>query len=126
MKLQELQEFSGMDIDIQTAFIEYGLIWKQTNKNRSKSKEEYKFIYITKKENNKIYYDYGYFTRKEWENLCGEEWFDLKKVCSFSGQTKKEFIANFPENMFHAIAYHGIENIFGSSYYENDYIEIDE
>lgn len=119
--LYQLRGYSGNDSSIETSLIEYGVVWKKTKKN------EYKFLYATSNlENGKMFFDYGFISKKEWESLCKEEWFKLPEVCDFAGQTENEFMENFPQNIYIAIMYHGIENIFGTSYCENDYIKINE
>ena len=112
--------FVGIDADLATSLYEYGLMWGQ---NKFCDPDEYLFIYgveVTPDEDNGFVYNqfsYSYMTRKDWEELVSEEWFDITRVivaCGISDIAK--FNAGFPHAVFDAIAYYGYENIFGSTY----------
>ena len=108
--LYRYRGFNGPDVSLKTSLTEYGIIWKQIKK------DEFKFIYLI------IYapsrFDYGFMTKKEFLSLCSEDWFDLPAVLNFAGSNKADFLSHFPSSIVSAIQYHGVENIFGTSYTE--------
>jgi len=120
--------YSGTDVDIATSLFEYGIIWHDTKslkkvKKEDKRPEEFHFIYgidIKEDEFGNLEYcqfSYSYLSKSDFIDLCNESWFELDKVLDYTGETKEDFINAFPYSVYSAVSYHGVENIFGSSYY---------
>ena len=122
MKLSELKSFEGVDIDLDIALFDYGLIWGEVEPNN------YLFYYgVDYGENgHPVLFDYGHMSKDEWVELLNEDWVDIKGIESFCDNTKQELIDMFPRGVDTLLAYYGHENIFGSSYnpfeIENDII----
>jgi hypothetical protein len=125
-RVSDYRGFEGPDIDIATSLFEYGLVWKKAKK------DEYIFIYgvdIRGHGDNPeqwAYFDYAFMNKKDWTNTVKESWFSgrsrgepllsrspIEISCDMSLQG---FINQFPYSVQSAIAYHGTDNIFGSSY----------
>ena len=111
MQFIKEEEFEGVDVDLNTALYEYGIIWKEM------SSDNYLFYYGTITDNAGIYYkfDYSYMTKEEWIELLNESWVDIKRMESYADTTKKEMIESFPFNVDVMLNYYGCENTFGSS-----------
>ena len=100
--------YIGVDASLDISLYEYGLIWKET------SSGEYNFIYgINSEDDEYSFFDYGFMSIKDWDNMLNDSWFDLKAVESFSGDK-----LSFPYDVHTALQYHGYQNIFGESYRE--------
>lgn len=109
-------EFQGVDVNLEISLFEYGISWKE------KEKDNYEFIYgINSKDNNYYLFNNAFMNKKEFIELINEQWFKIQDVCSYMGITEKELINDFPHCMNSVISYHGVENIFGTI---NDYFKI--
>jgi uncharacterized phage-associated protein len=115
----EQHGYSGIDADLATSLFEYGMAWKEDDK-------QIEFIYgIGLKEE-----DYNQFDRcsfaldldvyKEFDWACFEE------VHLCMGSIKEDWDAlPLPQKIYDLVSYYGFENIFGSSYWEGFQIEED-
>ena len=104
--------YTGVDASLYISLYEYGLIWKET------SSGEYNFIYgINSEDDEYSFFDYGFMSIKDWDNMLNDSWFDLKAVESFSGGE-----LSFPYDVHTVLQYYGYENIFGGSYYPSEIV----
>lgn len=118
LKIQDLKKegYSGVDANLATSLFEYKLIWKKHDDKTN----EYKFIYEAPRYSvkDKVLFDYGYIAEKEFNEMINEEWFNLPGFLNFLGLEKESFYEMLlPYKVFEATCYHGVENIFGSTYY---------
>ena len=113
--------YSGPDIDIETSLAEYGIIWKEVKK------DEYRFVYgigFNKEDyGGETYYtlfDYGYFNRRLWMELCAEGWFSIEAFAEYCGMSPNDIVnSDYWYSLIpSAISYHGAENIFSPCYTE--------
>jgi len=113
----EQHGYSGIDACLATSLFEYGLAWKEDDK-------QIEFIYgigVNDEDYNR--FDRCSFAldldvRKEFD------WSDFKEVESFTGLTRDQFDAlPLPQKIYDLVSYYGFENIFGSSYWEGFQIE---
>ena len=113
LKQYEDAGFDGVDVSLDIALFEYGLIWQKTEPN------EYKFIYGIGIDEDCNYnlFDYAFFSQEDWNDLLDNtDWFDTDAVCRYYGISKKQLKEGFPYTISDAISYYGFENIFGGSY----------
>lgn len=127
----EKQGFQGIDVSLEISLFEYGLIWVKNKECTADN--EFLFIYGVNGNSENSYnefqyttFDSGYMTKKDFAESFYFEDENLKSIESYTGQTKNELIDNFPNSISDIESYHGIENIFGSSYYEGFSIYNDE
>jgi len=104
--------YYGVDVNIQTSLLEYGLV---VNDNVDVN-NQHKIIFVVdwKDFGQPNAYNYSYISEEDIRVIFDEEWFDKKGFLSFIGQTEKEFfntsLANQLDDM---IAYYGKLNILG-------------
>ena len=119
-KLEQLG-YIGTDADLATSLFEYGLAWKEDDK-------QIEFIYaiggdydkIEYKKFDRITFNTDLDVRKEFD------WADFAEVESFTGLTSDQFDAlPLPHKINDLIGYYGFENVCGSSYWEGFQIEED-
>lgn len=116
VEFYEKNWFEGPDASLEISLLEYGLAWQKTE---FPERTEYKFLYgIDHDGKQYTKFDYSFMDKKEFENICRDDWFDLPKVLEFCGMEETKFFDMFPFTVSDAIAYHGYENIFGSTYSE--------
>jgi len=118
-KLEQLG-YIGTDADLATSLFEYGLAWKEDDK-------QIEFVYAIggdydKVEYNKFFdritFNAGLDVRKEFD------WADFEEVESCTGLTSDQFDAlPLPHKINDLIGYYGFENVCGSSYWEGFQIE---
>lgn len=105
----EDREFEGVDSSLQKSLFDYGLIW---GKNKECEKDEFLFIY--KVNDNK--FDSGYLSKKDFSYSFYFDDDNMKDIESYTGQSKKELIEEFPNSLYSIFSYYGYSNIFGESY----------
>ena len=111
-KYYEDMNYKGTDASLETSLFEYGLVWG-TNEH-CKEKDEYHFIYLsTITPAGKNLFGSAYFTKKDFEELLDEDWVRLDSVLEYAGQTKTDFLNNFPYSVCDVIAYYGTANVLG-------------
>ena len=116
VEFYEKNGFEGPDVSLEISLFEYGIAWQKTE---LPEREEYKFLYgIDHDGRQYTKFDYSFMDKKEFESICRENWFNLPKVLEFCDLEESEFFGMFPSTVSEAIAYHGYENIFGSTYSE--------
>lgn len=111
--------FTGVDVNLSVSLFEYGLIWHENDQDG-----DTKFIYGVSFDDNLNYtaFDFGFYNENSFKELIEDSWFDLKGILSFGGVDLNTWLKlSLGQRIFDCIAYHGYENIFGSSY---NYIEI--
>lgn len=107
-KLEE-QGFIGQDIGLDISLFEYGLAWKENDK-------EIEFIYaighnITRFD--RVSIDKSIDVRKEYD------WAEFNEVENFVGATSADWDKlELPQKIADLLSYYGFENVFGSSYWE--------
>ena len=105
--------YEGIDASLDISLFEYGLIW---GKNEHCSNDEFHFIwgighdgacYTT--------FGHGYFTKRDYNELLDEDWFDKSAIVESCGA---DYLTdNFPYGIYDAVMYWGSDNIFGTEYY---------
>ena len=115
----KLDKYNGPDADLDTSLVEYGLIWGKNDFCTEPG--ELHIIYGTiisddNKYQEPLYtrFDHCYMTPEDYNEMQTESWFDLDAVQLFNGGE----LQPFPYALDTMIAYHGRENILGSSYWE--------
>jgi hypothetical protein len=111
--LSSLKEngFKGVDASLEISLREYGIIWKETEKET---------IFVYQRDN----YDEGkhsfsfhtaFFSYTDVEKEFN--WVEWKKVLAFLGMTMEEFKdAERGQQVFDLELYYGLENVFGTDY----------
>ena len=114
--INDYKNYSGTDANLETSLFEYGLIWIKGAEGHEK---DFHFIYGVGVDQDGNYNKFDWADvsidtdpEKEWDFV---EW---GKVGKFTGMSKEEFLKQpIPFIVYDLIAYYGVENIFGSSYY---------
>jgi hypothetical protein len=113
-------DLTGIDADLETSLVEYGLAWKTADDDEN----DYLFYYGIKFANDEK--GYGFYSRFDHAHLAKDtdkykewDWVDWFSIYSFTGTTKEEYdkmpIASV---VYDLISYYGYENVFGTSYFE--------
>ena len=113
----EKEGYKGVDASLETSLYEYGLIWKESDKdttfiygvaakpNDCKEMEFYKFDWST--------IEKGVDPKKEWDFIDDEDWNDIR-----GDVTEEEFFAKpLTWIVSDIINYWGYENTFGTAYH---------
>lgn len=101
--------FEGIDKSLDISLFEYRLVFRRT-----KEDGEYQFLYMTSGVDK---FDTAFYSKKSFELLLSESWFDEPSFWSFADTNKEEMLERFPHSMYDAVSYYGDENIFGTSYH---------
>ena len=114
MKLSELNEFNGIDGNLETSIFEYGLLVS----NNPDKDGQYKIIYGIGHDGEEYTdFDYAYYSKSEINDLLNESWFDKPRFLSYTGCNKKQWNnLHITNKIYDLILYYGTENILGSSY----------
>lgn len=105
----EAQGFVGLDASLEESLFEYGLAWRDIG-------DEWLFVYAHPSIENR--FDRCALPKntdpaKEWD------WVQWGEIYSFTGMSETDWKAlPLPEQVSDLISYHGVENVFGSSYWE--------
>ena len=109
-QLLEKMEFQGIDIDLETSLLEYGMIWRETD-------TEYIFLYDFPFDGNLHLYWCSFNKDTEFDSEF--DWIEFDSFLSCFGITKDEFDnMKLPFKIFDTVGYYGVENVFGSEYHE--------
>lgn len=122
LSIQDLEknEFQGPDKSLGISLYEYGLAWKIQINEKTK-KEEYKFLYRTRvDEDNISYYDFAYFNHLNAEEFKSEfNWCNFSEIADVCGLSEKEFHDSpFEQKILNLLSYYGCEDVFGSTCWE--------
>lgn len=108
IKQLEKLGFEGIDASLEISLFEYRLAFRPT-----KESEGYQFLFLIDGEDT---FETAFYTKKDFETLINETWFDVPGFWGFADTNKTEMLERFPHSMYEAFSYYGTENIFGSSY----------
>lgn len=109
-KLEE-QGFVGQDLGLDISLFEYGLAWKENDK-------EIEFIYAIKHDDINSRFD-RVSIAKSIEVRKEYDWVDFDEVESFVGATPAEWDKlELTQKIADLLSYYGFENVFGSTYWE--------
>jgi len=101
--------FEGTDVSLDIALFEYGLIWKQLDP------DTWIFVYGIKAEGcNYVSFDRCSLKASDFES--DYDWIDKKSVEETCGRKLADL--NLPAKISDLHSYYGVEEIFGSSYWE--------
>ncbi len=108
----EKEGYKGCDASLETSLFEYGLIWKESEKDIT-------FIFgVNRNASEYTLFDWGTVEKdvdlkKEYDWI--EDWND---IFQYTGMTEEEFFANsLTFIVSDLIFYYGYQNVFGDCYY---------
>lgn len=112
--------FVGIDADLETSLMEYGVIWKKFKRAVKKYpcvKGEYLFITHEIDRDEKSHIDYAWF-RPDTDVKEEFDWVEWDEFLSYMGQSYSEFTQmDFGNQVYALYSYYGKQNIFGQTYY---------
>ncbi len=106
----KVEGFEGMDATLAICLFEYGLIWKEVEETN-----ELLFVHKTSHGRNfeRTTFDKNLDVHKEFY------WVKFEDIYSFTGMPEEEWNKlPLPFKIYDLMNYYGVENIFGTSYWE--------
>lgn len=110
ISLLKAQGFEGTDVSLNVSLFEYGLVWRKLENG------EYLFIYSHSSLENR----FDRATMNEKTYLKKEfDWINWANLAKYLGVPYENWLdCTFPHKICDLINYYGVENIFGTSYWE--------
>ena len=95
----------GLDANIETSLVEYGLAWVEIE-------DGIEFIVGSNTDNDYNYIEFFIQTMTEDDYSGLWEYAEIKQIAEYAGKTIEEMKEFTPSNVYTAVSYLGIENVF--------------